>query len=83
MDNEPPDDIQAGRLAANREIGAWVQREYGLKPTLRQIAYVRRKHPGAMRRGHGKPFSEGATPVEIPSEFEAAVEAALWHFGMI
>ena len=83
MDYEPPDDIQVSRLATNKEIDAWVRREYGLKPMPWQIAYVKRKHPCAMRRGHSKPFPEGATPVEVPSELEAAIEAALRHFGMI
>ena len=83
VDYEPPIDMPVRRFATNREIDAWVRQEYGLKPTPRQIAHVKRKHPGAMLRNHSKPLPEGTKPVEVPPELEAAIEAALRHFGMI
>ena len=82
LDYEPSPDtqgIQFHQPATYAEIKAWVLREYGLVVISRYIAQVKRNH-GIFTNSR---FGTVPENVKIPPVKEAAIEAALRHFGMI
>ena len=84
LDYEPWPDahgIRYRKPATYLEISEWVSREYGLAVTGHHIAQVKRKHGIVIRRNQSEPARQEDT--RIPPDREAAIEAALRHFGMI
>ena len=70
------------RHASYREIRAWILQEHSLGVSPYQVAYVKRKNGiVAPKRRNAPP--EPAKAQSVPPEKEAAIEAALKHFGMI
>lgn len=80
MDYEPSLDATPYHPATYREIRAWVLQEYGLKVSSRYVTQVKRKHGIITQGGQSRPLTERVEPIEVPSEIEAAIEAALRHF---
>ena len=83
VDYEPPEDAPIRRYAGYREIRAWILQEYGFGVSPYQVAYVKKKNGAIERKGRNGPPPEEAKTQSVPPEKEAAIEAALRHFGMI
>ena len=89
VDYEPSQAIPIRYPANYREIRAWVLHEYGLKVSspqvtqVTQVTQVKRKHGIVTQGGQSRPLQEGADPPEVPTEKEAAIEAALRHFRLL
>jgi len=84
LDYEPWPGAQGIRYrkpATYLEISEWVSRKYGLTVTGHHITQIKRKHDIVIRRSQSEPTQQRDTGV--PPEKEAAIEAALRHFGMI
>jgi len=65
------------------EIKAYVKEQSGLQVSNLYIAQVKRKHGIIERVNYNHPKSEDAWQPKCPPEKEAAIRAALEHFGMI
>jgi len=83
LDYEPSPDTAPYHPATYREIRAWILREYGLKVSSPYVTQVKRKHGIITQGGQSRPLPEGVEPPRVPSEIEAAIEAALRHFHML
>lgn len=68
------------RPATYPEIKAWVLRECGLTVNDKHIAQIKRKHGILTQGNQHEPLQ---TSTDVPPEKEAAIEAALRHFGML
>ena len=83
VDYEPPEDMPVRRHASYREIRAWILQEHSLGVSPYQVAYVKRKNGVAASKRRNVPPPEPAKAQSVPPEKEAAIEAALRHFGTI
>lgn len=83
LDYEPPQDAVSFHHATYEEIRAWGWQEYSLKDFSNKVTHIKRKHGIVMRGGVSGPLPEGAKPLSISPEKEAAIEAALRRFRMI
>ena len=83
LDYEPSPDIKVSCNATYAEIKEWVQKEYGLKVSSLYVAQVKRKHGIIEQENYNKSKTENAKVPQCPPEKEAAIRAALEHFGMI
>ena len=83
VDYEPPEDALVRRYAGYQEIRAWILQEYGFGVSPYQVAYVKRKNGVAASKRRNVPPPEPAKAQSVPPEKEAAIEAALRHFGTI
>ncbi len=65
------------------EIKAYVKEHTGLTVSSLYIAQVKQKCGIIERENYNKPKSEDSRQPQCPPEKEAAIRAALEHFGMI
>ncbi len=73
----------AEKKATYQEIKDYVLKHSGLKVTTLNIAQVKQKYGIIERECYNKPKSDDARQPHCPPEKEAAIVAALKHFGMI
>lgn len=73
----------AEKKAAYQEIKDYVLQHSGLKVSNLYIAQVKQKCGIIERENYNKPKSEDAKQPQCPPEKEAAIRAALEHFGMV
>ena len=73
----------AEKKASYEEIKAYVLEKFGMKVSHLYITQVKRKCGIIERENYNKPKSEDARQPQCPPEKEAAIRAALEHFGMI
>ena len=73
----------AEKKASYEEIKEYVLEKFGMKVSHLYIAQVKRKCGIIERENYNKPKSEDARQPQCPPEKEAAIRAALEHFGMI
>ena len=73
----------AEKKAAYQEIKDYVLQHSGLKVSNLYIAQVKQKCGIIERENYNKPKSEDAKQPQCPLEKEAAIRAALEHFGMV
>lgn len=83
LDYEPSPDTKIPHNPTYPEIKAWVMENHGLKVSSLYISQVKRKHGLPVSESYNKPKSEGAKVPQCPPEKEAAIEAALRHYGLI
>ena len=83
LDYEPSPGVVPYHPATYREIRAWVLQEYGWKVPSQYVTQVKRKHGIVTQGVQSRPLPEGVEPIAVPSEIEAAIEAALRHFHML
>lgn len=83
LNYEPSPNLEVKSDATYAEIKEWVLKEYGLKVSTLYVAQVKQKHGIIERECYNKPKTEGGKVPHCPPEKEAAIEAALRHFGMI
>lgn len=69
--------------ATYQEIKDYVLQHSGLKVSNLYIAQVKQKCGIIERENYNKPKSEDAKQPQCPPEKEAAIRAALGHFGMV
>lgn len=73
----------AEKKATYQEIKDYVLQHSGLKVSNLYIAQVKQKCGIIERENYNKPKSEDAKQPQCPPEKEAAIRAALEHFGMV
>ena len=73
----------AEKKASYEEIKAYVLEKFGMKVSHLYIAQVKRKCGIIEGENYNKPKSEDSWQPQCPPEKEAAIRAALEHFGMI
>ena len=73
----------AEKKAAYQEIKDYVLQHSGLKVSNLYIAQVKQKCGIIERENYNKPKSEDAKQPQCPPEKDAAIRAALEHFGMV
>lgn len=73
----------AEKKATYQEIKDYVLQHSGLKVSNLYIAQVKQKCGIIERENYNKPKSEDAKQPQCPLEKEAAIRAALEHFGMV
>lgn len=73
----------AEKKATYQEIKDYVLQHSGLKVSNLYIAQVKQKCGIIERENYNKPKSEDAKQPQCPPENEAAIRAALEHFGMV
>lgn len=83
LDYEPSPDTKIPHNPTYPEIKAWVMENHGLKVSSLYISQVKRKHGLPVGESYNKPKTEGAKVPQCPPEKEAAIEAALRHYGLI
>ncbi|MCI8825227.1 MAG: RNA methyltransferase [Lachnospiraceae bacterium] len=83
LDLDEMDLTAAEKKATYEEIKAYVKEYTGLKVSNLYIAQVKQKCGIIERENYNKPKSEGTRQPQCPLEKEAAIKAALEHFGMI
>jgi hypothetical protein len=68
-------------MATYRQIQGWVREHYGFTPRTGWIAHCKALNGLPVRRAQNK---KGATRREpCPPDKQAAIERALWHFGLL
>ncbi len=83
LDVEDLDLTAAEKKATYQEIKDYVLKHSGLKVTTLNIAQVKQQYGIIERECYNKPKSDDARQPHCPPEKEAAIVAALKHFGMI
>lgn len=83
LDVEDLDLTAAEKKATYQEIQEYVLKHSGLKVTTLNIAQVKQKYGIIERECYNKPKTDNAKQPHCPPEKEAAIVAALEHFGMI
>ena len=73
----------AEKKATYQEIKDYVLKHSGLKVTTLNIAQVKQKYGIIERECYNKPKFDDTRQPHCPPEKEAAIVAALKHFGMI
>lgn len=83
LDYEPSPNMKVPHDPTYPEIKAWVLENHDLKVSSLYISQVKRKHGLPVGESYNKPKDERTKQPQCPPEKEAAIEAALRHFGMI